>query len=67
MITTPITPDLVCGALELERTATGLLPHRLPTWARTQSRDGQLHLAFTAYRRAIQYVRVAPGWIGGTA
>jgi len=42
MITTPITPDLVCGALELERTATGLLPHRLPTWARTQSRDGQL-------------------------
>lgn len=32
-----------------------------------QSRDGQLHLAFTAYRRAIQYVRVTPGWIGGIA
>ncbi|WP_296607516.1 GDSL-type esterase/lipase family protein [Nocardioides sp.] len=42
MITTPITPDLVRGALELERTAAGLLPHRLPAWARSQSRDGQL-------------------------
>lgn len=42
MITTPITPDLVRGALELEHTATGLLPHRLPAWARAQSHDGQL-------------------------
>jgi predicted neuraminidase len=32
-----------------------------------QTRDGQLHLAFTAYRRAIQYVRVSPGWIGASA
>jgi len=32
-----------------------------------QSRDGQLHLAFTAYRRTIQYVRVSPGWIGAGA
>jgi predicted neuraminidase len=27
--------------------------------------DGTLHLAFTYYRRAIKYVRLAPGWIDG--
>lgn len=42
MITTPITAELVRGALELERTNAGLLPHRLPARARGQSRDGQL-------------------------
>ena len=26
---------------------------------------GTLHLAFTFHRRAIKYVRLAPGWIGG--
>jgi hypothetical protein len=36
--------DLVKGALELERTGRGLLPHRLPAWARRQSDDPQLHL-----------------------
>lgn len=36
---------LVRGALEIERTARGgLLPHRLPAWARRQSDDPQLHL-----------------------
>ena len=35
---------LVKGALELERTDRGLLPHRLPAWARAQSDDPQLHL-----------------------
>ena len=35
---------LVKGALELERTGRGLLPHRLPAWARRQSDDPQLHL-----------------------
>ena len=36
---------LVHGELELERTAGGgLLPHRLPAWARRQSDDPQLHL-----------------------
>jgi hypothetical protein len=35
---------LVKGALELERTGGGLLPHRLPAWARRQSDDPQLHL-----------------------
>ena len=29
-ITTPITPEILFGALELERTEAGLLPHRLP-------------------------------------
>lgn len=45
MITTPVTPDLVRGAIELERTATGLLPHRLPARARAQVTDGQLAMA----------------------
>ncbi|EHR60609.1 SGNH/GDSL hydrolase family protein [Saccharomonospora cyanea] len=46
-ITTPITEDLVCGAIELERTDHGLLPHRLPARARAQCPDRQLHLAET--------------------
>jgi lysophospholipase L1-like esterase len=44
-ITTPITADIVRGALELERTASGVLPHRLPGWARAQCSDGQLAMA----------------------
>ncbi|RZU10547.1 GDSL-like lipase/acylhydrolase family protein [Kribbella rubisoli] len=42
MITTPITIDLLRGALELEPTGRGVLPHRLPAWARTQYDDGQM-------------------------
>ncbi|MFG2485051.1 GDSL-type esterase/lipase family protein [Streptomyces virginiae] len=41
-ITTPITPDLLRGALDLERTEHGLLPHRLPARARAQCADGDL-------------------------
>ncbi|WP_412075226.1 lipase [Streptomyces xanthophaeus] len=44
-ITTPITPDLLRGALDLERTAHGVLPHRLPARARAQCADGQLAMA----------------------
>lgn len=44
-LTTPITADLVRGALELEPTALGLRPHRLPAWARAQVPDGQLAMA----------------------
>ncbi|MFH8369630.1 GDSL-type esterase/lipase family protein [Streptomyces sp. NPDC018031] len=44
-ITTPVTPDLVRGALDLERTAHGLLPHRLPARARRQIPDDQLAMA----------------------
>ncbi|NNU27806.1 GDSL-type esterase/lipase family protein [Isoptericola sediminis] len=40
-----IDPLLIHGALELERTDRGLLPHRLPAWARAQSDDPQLHHA----------------------
>ncbi|MGA5414399.1 GDSL-type esterase/lipase family protein [Streptomyces pseudogriseolus] len=43
--TTPVTPDLVRGALDLEETPDGLLPHRLPAWARAQNADGQLAMA----------------------
>jgi hypothetical protein len=41
-ITTPITADLLRGALDVEHTARGVLPHRLPAWARAQNTDGQL-------------------------
>ncbi|MFE9762936.1 GDSL-type esterase/lipase family protein [Streptomyces sp. NPDC005808] len=44
-IPTPITADLVRGALDLERTEHGVLPHRLPARARVQSPDGQLAMA----------------------
>lgn len=42
----PLTPDHLRGAVEVERTArSGLLPHRLPAWARTQLPDPQLLMA----------------------
>ncbi|GHB96299.1 MULTISPECIES: GDSL-type esterase/lipase family protein [Streptomyces rochei group] len=45
LISTPLTPNLVRGALDLERTRHGLLPHRLPARARAQNTDGQLAMA----------------------
>ena len=42
MESTPITADLVRGALELEATERGLLPHRLPARARAQCTDEML-------------------------
>ncbi|MFC9253418.1 GDSL-type esterase/lipase family protein [Amycolatopsis thailandensis] len=42
MLTTPITAALVRGALDLEHTERGVLPHRLPPQARQQIPDGQL-------------------------
>ncbi|MFE2073241.1 GDSL-type esterase/lipase family protein [Streptomyces misionensis] len=45
MHTTPLTADLIRGALDLERTERGLLPHRLPAQARAQCADPQLALA----------------------
>ncbi|MEG8279206.1 GDSL-type esterase/lipase family protein [Streptomyces sp. AHA2] len=44
-ITTPISAALVRGALDLERTEHGLLPHRLPARARAQNTDAQLAMA----------------------
>ncbi|MEU4408062.1 GDSL-type esterase/lipase family protein [Streptosporangium sp. NPDC023963] len=44
-ITTPITADLLRGALDLQDTAHGVLPHRLPARARAQYADGQLAMA----------------------
>ncbi|MEU8956462.1 GDSL-type esterase/lipase family protein [Streptomyces sp. NPDC048518] len=43
--TTPVTADLLRGALDVERTEHGVLPHRLPAWARAQNTDGQLAMA----------------------
>jgi hypothetical protein len=40
--TTPITTDILRGAVELEATGRGVLPHRLPAWARAQCADPQL-------------------------
>ncbi len=46
MITTPVTAAFVRGAVELEPTHHGLLPHRLPAWARRQAgNDPQLATA----------------------
>lgn len=45
MQTIPLTADLLRGALDLERTARGLLPHRLPARARAQNTDPQLSMA----------------------
>ncbi|WP_328691221.1 GDSL-type esterase/lipase family protein [Streptomyces caniferus] len=44
-IGTPVTADLLRGALDLERTEHGVLPHRLPARARAQCADGQLAMA----------------------
>lgn len=44
-IDTPITSDIVRGALEWETTAHGVLPHRLPARARAQYSDPQLAMA----------------------
>ncbi|MDH6629992.1 hypothetical protein M2271_007842 [Streptomyces sp. LBL] len=44
-ITTPLAADLLRGALDVERTEHGLLPHRLPAWARAQCADPQLAMA----------------------
>ena len=33
--------------------------------AMVQGSDGGLHLAYTYHRRAIKYVRLAPGWVDG--
>ncbi|NEB77675.1 lipase [Streptomyces sp. SID14478] len=41
-ITTPLTAELLRGAIDVEQTELGLLPHRLPAWARAQNSDGQL-------------------------
>ena len=40
--TVPLTDDLFHGALELEHTDNGVLPHRLPAWARARGADAQL-------------------------
>jgi hypothetical protein len=43
--TTPVTPDMLRGFLDVETTAHGLLPHRLPARARRQIPDDQLAVA----------------------
>ncbi|WP_034287802.1 GDSL-type esterase/lipase family protein [Amycolatopsis benzoatilytica] len=46
-IITPVGEELVRGALELEPTRQGLLPHRLPARARAQNTDSRLAMAET--------------------
>jgi GDSL-like Lipase/Acylhydrolase family len=45
MHSTPISAAVVRGALDLEDTAHGVLPHRLPAWARARVPDDQLATA----------------------
>ncbi|MFE0690711.1 GDSL-type esterase/lipase family protein [Streptomyces xiamenensis] len=45
LITTPVTADLLHGHLDVEETAHGLLPHRLPARARRQIPDDLLSVA----------------------
>lgn len=45
LTSTPITPDLLRGAVDHERTALGLVVHRLPQWARAQCIDPQLAMS----------------------
>lgn len=42
LITTSVTAALLRGALDVETTSAGVLPHRLPPWARAQNVDPQL-------------------------
>ncbi|AWS42929.1 GDSL-type esterase/lipase family protein [Streptosporangium sp. 'caverna'] len=44
-ISAPAIADLLHGALDLQHTAHGVLPHRLPARARAQCADGQLAMA----------------------
>ncbi|MFE9452090.1 GDSL-type esterase/lipase family protein [Streptomyces sp. NPDC006739] len=44
-ITTPVTAGLLRGALDVEHTEDGVLPHRLPARARAQCADAQLAMA----------------------
>ncbi|WP_329068783.1 GDSL-type esterase/lipase family protein [Streptomyces sp. NBC_01429] len=44
-ISTPLTEDILRGHLDLEHTAHGILPHRLPARARAQCADPQLAMA----------------------
>ena len=44
LTSTPVTAEIVGGALELEQTSRGVLPHRLPASARRYA-DGQLLMA----------------------
>jgi hypothetical protein len=45
MLSTPLTAQFLHGAAELELTARGLRPHRLPDWVRQQFPDPQLLMA----------------------
>jgi lysophospholipase L1-like esterase len=44
-VRTPVTPDLLRGAIEVESTPLGVIAHRLPAWARRQYPDAQLAMA----------------------
>lgn len=45
LINHDLTADLIHGAMELEHGAAGLVPHRLPAWARARNDDPNLAMA----------------------
>lgn len=69
LMSTPLTPDLLRGALQVEETGRGLRPHRLPAWAREHHADAQMlqaqsqpsgvHLALRTRARVIELDAVA--------
>lgn len=44
-VSIPITEQILRGAIEIEQTGRGVMPHRLPAWARAQCDDPQLAMA----------------------
>ncbi|MDP9795965.1 hypothetical protein J2S43_004477 [Catenuloplanes nepalensis] len=55
--------DLLRGALEIERTPHGLLPHRLPRWARDQAAEPQLAMVEAEPSGVRLALRTAATWI----
>ncbi|MFZ2016220.1 MAG: SGNH/GDSL hydrolase family protein [Nocardioides sp.] len=67
LIVTPLDPELVRGAVELERTAYGVLPHRLPASARrwadpqlafAESQPSGVRVAFRTRSRVVRVMTV---------
>ncbi|KRF18323.1 GDSL-type esterase/lipase family protein [Nocardioides sp. Soil796] len=62
-LTTPVTADLIRGALDIETTERGVLPHRLPPKARAQVNDEQLRMAEAQPSGCRIAFRTSASWI----
>lgn len=59
-----MTAALVRGALELEPTADGVRPHRLPGWARTREADAQLSMVEAQPAGVRLVAATTASWVG---